>query len=540
MKYCGQQAVWPDVFPENIQTLILKPRGDLDMNEKTILVIDDSSTIRRLVDTELGSAGYRVLMAATAEQGIATAREEVPDLIILDHQLPGITGYEVCCQLNDDPDLKSIPVVCSSTLRKKAYAEYTELANVIDMLPKPYTPDLLRTIVANALETAAMVVHSQSGGTAVPEVIDEMKEGDLSGSFQCFTVRELVDFLNNTSQAGSLEMDFGRTRVSIHLDNGRVQAVTASGIDPEMISQNLPEAISDLAPMIKFTLRGRSSSEIDGLVDLLDNKVLDARLLRQLLRHQAAALTGFCMSGKPNTFRFLSADPLPKLFGKLPLDSSLAALLVDGALLNTVDEIEESEYLQSTYSRAVQRGQNLDRSGLAAQHIKLLNAVATPVTIAELASQSGLATKEVYRVIQGFVNADLVVKVAQRSTHSVIAMTGDAKRARSWADFFRVHHQEISGKVVRDALAVKLLSRRNRPDVIVFDGDCAETRAAFGQLVKLAPPELDDTRWVIVTGNPADPSMAQFAELADLVSWDESVDGMRESFACQKPQAAVS
>ena len=50
----------------------------------------------------------------------------------------------------------------SSTLRKKAYAEYIDLDNVVDMLPKPYTEELLRTTVANALETAAMIVSSQS------------------------------------------------------------------------------------------------------------------------------------------------------------------------------------------------------------------------------------------------------------------------------------------------------------------------------------------------------------------------------------------
>ena len=96
----------------------------------TILVIDDSATIRRLADSTLTSAGYRVVLAPNAEDGVRMAREENPDLILLDHQLPGTTGTEVCAQLLADEKLRDIPVIASSTLRKQAYVEYANCANV--------------------------------------------------------------------------------------------------------------------------------------------------------------------------------------------------------------------------------------------------------------------------------------------------------------------------------------------------------------------------------------------------------------------------
>ncbi len=51
------------------------------------------------------------------------------------------------------------------------------------MLPKPYTAEVLKATVENAINTAAMVVQSQNDGSSVPEVIDELGESDLAGEF---------------------------------------------------------------------------------------------------------------------------------------------------------------------------------------------------------------------------------------------------------------------------------------------------------------------------------------------------------------------
>jgi CheY-like chemotaxis protein len=66
-----------------------------------------------------------------------------PQLVLLDHQLPGTTGSQVYRQLVQIPALEHTPVVVTSTLRKRAYAEYTEFPNVVELLPKPFTPELL-------------------------------------------------------------------------------------------------------------------------------------------------------------------------------------------------------------------------------------------------------------------------------------------------------------------------------------------------------------------------------------------------------------
>src|SRR5208337_4796744 len=162
-----------------------------------IPVIDDSQTIRKMVECHLSQAGYRVALAADAEQGLQMARTLQPDLILLDHQLPGTTGDEVCRKLLDDEQTSRVPVVISSAMRNRAFAQYTEFANVIDQIPKPFTPELLKSGVANALQTGAMVVQAQRTGCAMPEAVGDVHDATLEGTTQAFPLPMVLAFLNN-------------------------------------------------------------------------------------------------------------------------------------------------------------------------------------------------------------------------------------------------------------------------------------------------------------------------------------------------------
>jgi CheY-like chemotaxis protein len=146
------------------------------MDQPLILVIDDSQTIRKLVECHLAQAGYRVMMAANAEEGLELAGSVQPHLILLDHQLPGTTGDEVCRKLLQGESTAKIPVVISSALRNRAYARYTDYPNVVDQIPKPFTPELLKSGVANALQTGAMVMQAQRTGCAMPEAVGEVND----------------------------------------------------------------------------------------------------------------------------------------------------------------------------------------------------------------------------------------------------------------------------------------------------------------------------------------------------------------------------
>lgn len=455
------------------------------MSKKNILVIDDSATIRKLVDTHLSTAGYEIFLAATAEDGLRLAEEVRPDLILLDHQLPGTTGYEVCRQLCESPKLQLIPVVVSSTLRKRAYAEYTELSNVVDMLPKPYTEELLRTTVANALETAAMVVASQSQGTAVPEVIEAVGDADLAGSFAPFGLREVIDFLNNGNKTGVLEVEAERTRVWFYLGKGRIQGVAATGIGEQevaKISEGLPKSIENLSPVLKLTLEGRNGAEVEGFLQLLNRKVLDSRLVTKLLLYQAAMLVRLAFTRRLTAFRFEAGQAPPPLHRNLPLDISLLALLVEGAIYSGKDELPE-EASGTTYVRRAIRGQNLDRAGLSARHMKILGLLSEPRSIEELATRLEWDHHEVRQVLHGFELAELVETGTQANVAQFIIYEPNPAVAQHLRTALREHSDRYAGKVVRDRLALQLVLKRSRVDALVFAADdeasCSHVKEIF-------------------------------------------------------------
>lgn len=80
-------------------------------SQARILVVDDNRAIVRLVEALLQKEGFETLTAFDGLEGLEKAREEKPDLVILDIVMPKMDGYEVCRLLQNDPETAAIPVL---------------------------------------------------------------------------------------------------------------------------------------------------------------------------------------------------------------------------------------------------------------------------------------------------------------------------------------------------------------------------------------------------------------------------------------------
>ena len=90
---------------------IFKKKSKENLENYSILFIDDSEMDRRFIERIFTKRNFRVFLSADGEAGLEAAAKEKPDLILLDIVLPGISGIEVCKKLKKDEKTKDIPVV---------------------------------------------------------------------------------------------------------------------------------------------------------------------------------------------------------------------------------------------------------------------------------------------------------------------------------------------------------------------------------------------------------------------------------------------
>jgi two-component system cell cycle response regulator DivK len=138
----------------------------LDAEPKTILIVDDDDLNRKLFGALLGARGYRIVQAADGSRAIDLAHQEQPDLVIMDVQMPGISGIEATLALKSDHNTSAIPVIVTTAF----LIEEDELrASGCDAyMTKPFASSDFMTLVESFVgnrEAANSVVRPDSRAT---------------------------------------------------------------------------------------------------------------------------------------------------------------------------------------------------------------------------------------------------------------------------------------------------------------------------------------------------------------------------------------
>ena len=124
-----------------------------------ILLIEDDELNLELVQTVLEGAGFRVLSAHAADQGIEIARQKRPDAILMDVQMPQLDGIEATRILRADPETAGIPIIAVTAHVKKEDAQRCLDAGCVLHLSKPVDtrslPEVVHGVITAARETVA-------------------------------------------------------------------------------------------------------------------------------------------------------------------------------------------------------------------------------------------------------------------------------------------------------------------------------------------------------------------------------------------------
>ncbi len=138
-----------------------------------ILVVDDEPDITALVAYHLAKAGYRVSTAATGPDALSAAREERPDVVVLDLMLPGSSGYEVLAEMRQREETRDVGVILLTARRDETDRIRGLTLGADDYLTKPFSPQELALRVGALLRRlASPAVSAGSLLTAGPVTVD--------------------------------------------------------------------------------------------------------------------------------------------------------------------------------------------------------------------------------------------------------------------------------------------------------------------------------------------------------------------------------
>ncbi len=119
---------------------------------KKILVCDDEPYILMALTDAVEMEGYECVTAVNGKEAVEKAREEKPDLILLDVMMPYKDGYEVCKELKSDELTKDIPVIMLTAKSQQIDIQRGKEVGADDYITKPFKPSTLRKKFTEVLE----------------------------------------------------------------------------------------------------------------------------------------------------------------------------------------------------------------------------------------------------------------------------------------------------------------------------------------------------------------------------------------------------
>jgi len=116
-----------------------------------ILIADDSDMMRKIAKMILEKEGHAVIEARDGREAVDLAKKEIPQVILLDAEMPELDGWEACREIKSDPATASIPVIMCTGHDLSEEPEQLKAAGANGYITKPYQPKQMQEKVAEAL-----------------------------------------------------------------------------------------------------------------------------------------------------------------------------------------------------------------------------------------------------------------------------------------------------------------------------------------------------------------------------------------------------
>ncbi len=221
------------------------------MSRERILLVDDEEDILNLVKYNLEREGFKVETVTTGEAAVRAARENVPDLILLDLMLPGMDGFDVCRILKNDKNVMKTPIVMLTAKGEDSDIVAGLELGADDYITKPFSPRVLIARVKTVLRRDSKVKEGKSPLIKVDEMeIDTVRHRvAVSGDAIDLTATEFEILVYLARRPGWV---FTRSQI-INGVKGDDYPVTDRSVDVQIL--NLRKKLGDAGANIE-TVRG--------------------------------------------------------------------------------------------------------------------------------------------------------------------------------------------------------------------------------------------------------------------------------------------
>lgn len=208
---------------------------------KRIFVVDDSKTVRDVVQRTLSRAGYKVDVAAGGEETLLRAQQSPPDLFLIDLVMPDMGGLVLSERLRSIHQLSEIPIVIMSARAEELTTQVLVASGASDALAKPFGPEILRAVVGRALARRESMVPEEAAERRTINLLSDRAAERLAREMSML-LRDLSAAADFSTQelAQAILQKWGRLKLaSVAYDVYRM----ASGVEQEITMEGRLDSI---------------------------------------------------------------------------------------------------------------------------------------------------------------------------------------------------------------------------------------------------------------------------------------------------------
>jgi DNA-binding response OmpR family regulator len=395
------------------------------MDGSRILVIDDSTTLRKLVEIAMRGTGCEVDFAASGSDGVSRARTSRPDVILLDYLLPDLRSPEVCQRLRDDTATSSVPVVIMSANERSVLDDFRTFATVVDFIAKPFTAAEIRSRLEGVVQRGGRIGRGTiapgngqatmaSGSTAGNEADGALQ---LRGDLAATPLLEVLRLLAATHATGTLVID--RTRevrgpatARIWLRRGEI--LMGSGPDAES------SWLGQLTPELRERLHRNLLIGKPMPVTLAEAGMTPATTLPLELHAASARMIGELLDARSGRFAWEPAAALPDFVEAFGRHVSLTTVALEHARRAAFDA-RSPGVLEHVYDRSPRFSEKLAGARLHTEEQRVLALLDGQATGGDVVACARLAPERGVAILTRLCAADLIHR--SQASHGAAART---------------------------------------------------------------------------------------------------------------------